>query len=212
MIPLDASVGTEVERERGGDMSHRRLGPKALTRWLTRLVPSLTERWVEEIEHRGHAGSPEAVSVVRQFAELIVRLLPLMLGPHRDQIQPLWDRAGVLFGAVAAKRGLAAGEALEELHLLRELVIRDLYRDPPAGGRVRLSLREILRMNRALDRAVTHVSVGHTDALFFDFFEPDGQRAILAGDDALQEAERQLVVVSDEVADVLRHAAGNGSA
>jgi hypothetical protein len=210
MIPLDSSLsGMEVDR--AVEISHRRLGPKALTRWLTRLVPSLSERWIEEIERRGHTGSAGDASLVERFAGLIVRLLPLMLGPHRDQIQPLWDRAGALYGAIAAKRGLAAGEALEELHLLRELVIRDLYRDPPAGGRVRLSLREILRMNRALDRAVTHVSVGHTDTLFFDFFESDGAGAILAGPDALAEAERQLESISQEVEALVRHAAGNGA-
>jgi hypothetical protein len=189
------------------DITHRRLGPKALTRWLTRLVPSLTERWVEEIRRRGHLGEDESGPLVERFAELIVELLPLMLGPHRDQIQPLWDRASALFGAIAARRGLAAGEVIEELHVLRELVIRDLYRDPPAGGSVRLSLREILRMNRALDRAVTHASVGHTDALFFEFFESEGERDTRSRDEALSEARSQLEQISFEVDDILEHAA-----
>jgi hypothetical protein len=128
------------------------------------------------------------------------------MGPYRDQIQPLWDRAAELYGAVAAKRGLAAGEAIEELHILRELVIRDLYRDPPLGGTAPLSLREILRLNRALDRAVTHVSIGHTDAMFFQFFEGDGARSLLGGDDIAGEAESQLMSISSEVHTILEHA------
>jgi hypothetical protein len=166
---------------------------------------------VEEIRSGGHVGSAEQERLVERFSELIVQLLPLMLGPQRDQIQPLWDRASELFGAIAAKRGLAAGEALEELHALRELVIRDLYKDPPARGTVRLSLREILRMNRALDRAVTHVSVGHTDALFFEFFESEGATSILSGDDAVAEAERQFEQISDEVESIRAHASANGA-
>lgn len=137
------------------------------------------------------------------FVGQLVYLLPFMLGPYRDQIQGLWDRASELFGSVAAKRGLAAGEAIEELHMLRELVIRDLYRDPPLGGTVPLSLREILRLNRALDRAVTHASVGHTDAMFFQFFEGDGVSGMLSGDDVAKEAEAQLAIIRDEVRDIL---------
>ncbi len=185
------------------DIAHRRLGPKALERWLLRLVPSLTERWVEELRRRGHLGTGERRQLVERFAELIVALLPHMLGPHREQIQPLWDRAAELFGTIAAKRGLAAGEVIEELNVLRELVIRDLYRDPPAGGTVRLSLREILRMNRALDRALAHGSVGHTDALFFEFFEPEGVGSVRVGSDGLREARVQLEQISAEVVQIL---------
>jgi len=131
-----------------------------------------------------------------------------MLGPHRDQILPLWIRGFELFGAVAAKRGLAAGEAIEEVHLLRELVIRDLYRDPPMGGTVPLSLREVLRLNRALDRAVTHASVGHTDALFFEFFEAEGA-ALLRGEDIAAEVAEQLDGIGTDVGLITRASNGN---
>ena len=139
-----------------------------------------------------------------------VGLLPLMLGPYREQIQPLWDRAAELYGAMAAKRGLAAGEAIEEVHALRELVIRDLYRDPPAGGSVRLSLREILRMNRALDRIVTHASVGHTDALFFEFFEVEAPK-LPKGPEAYEEAGAQLGQIEAEVEEIRSAAATSGT-
>lgn len=182
----------------------RRRGPRELTSWLQRLVPSLTERWTEEIRRRGQMGEDDLAPVLERFAGLLVQLLPLMVGPHRVLVEPFWIRTSEFYGAIAAKRGLAAGEAIEELHFLRELVIRDLYRSPPAAGTVRLSLREILRMNRALDRAVTHGSVGHTDALFFEFFEGDRGTALLAGADVAAEAEAQLRQIEAELRENLQ--------
>lgn len=176
--------------------------------WLEERVPTLREQWVHEIQARGLGRGTEVDGVVDMFAGELLDLLPLLLGPHREQIRPLWTRGAELFGAVAAKRGLAAGEAIEELHILRELVIRDLYRDPPPEGSVPLSLREILRLNRALDRAVTHASVGHTDALFFEFFEGEAGASLLSGDDLAAEAESQLSAIRDEVSRIVDHANG----
>lgn len=201
-------------RKRRGTMMRfdRQRGPRELATWLEGLVPSLTERWTEEIRRRGHVGERRLTPVLERFTELLVRLLPLMVGPHRALVAPFWIRTSELYGAIAAKRGLAAGEAIEELHLLRELVIRDLYRSPPAGGTVRLSLREILRMNRALDLAVTHGSVGHTDSLFFEFFEGDQTTALLRGGDVAAEAEQQLRQIEAELRENLQHRVEFGEA
>ena len=175
-----------------------RVGMAEFTAWLDERVSSLRVLWVQEIGARGLGQGRIDGALVDRFARQLVGMLPLMLGPHRDQIRPLWVRGFELFGAVAAKRGLAAGEAIEEVHLLRELVIRDLYKEPPMGGTVPLSLREVLRLNRALDRAVTHASVGHTDALFFEFFEAEGG-ALLPGEDIAAEVSEQLDTIGSEV-------------
>jgi hypothetical protein len=140
---------------------------------------------------------------VEDFTKHLVRFLPWMLGPYRETVEPLWIRASELFGSVAARRGLAAGEVIEEFQILRELVIRDLYRDPPLGGRLPLSLREILRLNRGIDRGVTHASVGHTDAMFFQFFEPDGA---LTGENLLLEVLEQVRLNAEELDSVVGHA------
>lgn len=196
----DGTPGTRLDED-------GRVAPMELTRWLHSKVPDLQERWSHAIRARGLGRDPVIARVLELFVLQLVYLLPFLLGPYRDQMQELWDRAAGLFGSVAAKRGLAAGEAIEELHMLRELVIRDLYRDPPMGGGVPLSLREILRLNRALDRAVAHASVGHMDAMFFQFFEGDGVVSILSGDGVAAEAEAQLSVIGDEVREILSHAA-----
>lgn len=204
---LDVSLlkGDSLAEERATP----RVGTREFTEWLRGKVPSLQELWVHEVLARGLGRSRDGDRIVSLFSDRLIPLLPLMLGPHREQIQALWDKGFALFGAVAAKRGLAAGEVIEELHLLRELVIRDLYKDPPMGGSVPLSLREVLRLNRALDRAATHASVGHMDALFFEFFETEGA-PLLSGNDVLAEAEIQLGDIAEEVCLTLS-AAGDGA-
>lgn len=198
--------GTERDNGSGnGVAAASQTSTMELRSWLRERVPGLRELWLDAIRARGLGRGTDVDEVMEEFAFEIVGLLPMMLGPHRAQIQPVWDRAAELFGAVAAKRGLAAGEAVEELHELRELVIRDLYRDPPPEGSVPLSLREILRLNRALDRAVTHASVGHTDALFFEFFEGTAGKSLL-GEDVAREARDQLDTIRGEVQLILAHA------
>ena len=175
-----------------------RVGMVEFTEWLDERVENLRVQWAQEIEATGLGHGRIDEGLLNRFVHCLVDMLPLMLGPHRDQILPLWIRGFELFGTVAARRGLAAGEAIEEVHLLRELVIRDLYRDPPMGGTVPLSLREVLRLNRALDRAVTHASVGHTDALFFEFFDAEGS-GVLPEADMGPELSGQLDEIESEV-------------
>lgn len=187
------------------------MGAADLEAWLRERALRLVDHWVHELRARGLGHGTGADQVVELFAEQLVEMLPVMIGPYRDQIQPLWDRTAELYGALAAKRGLAAGEAIDELHVLRELVVRELYRHPPGNCAVPLMLREFLRLNRSLDRAVTHTSVGHTDALFFQFFEGDGVSApVLSGDEVADEAERQLADIRAEAEDILRQAPWNG--
>ena len=94
---------------------------------------------------------------------------------------------------------------IEEFQLLRELVIRELYRDPPHGGRRPLSLPETLRLNRALDQAVTHGSIGHTDALFYNLLERDAGGAPPSMSIAA-EAESQLQQIRAELLEIVGRA------
>lgn len=184
-----------------------------LSRWLDARKDGLVEHWMHELRARELGGGKASRGLVQRFASQLVQMLPEMVGPYRNQIESGWDRLAELYGAVAAKRGLAAGEAIEELHVLRELIIRELYRDPPGQCDAPLMLREFLRLNRSLDRAVTHVSVGHTDALFFQFFEGDGITSpALAAEAFGAEAEEQLDDIASDVADILRQAPWNDGA
>lgn len=141
------------------------------------------------------------------FLDLIVLLIPGALGPYRSQVEPLWREACELFGTVATSRGLAAGEVIEEFQLLREGVIKLLYAEGGGTGEDGISLRDLLRLNRVVDRGVTFASVGYTDALFFALFQGSGVRAELNGEFVV-EVEEQIRMIREEYLEIMGHLAG----
>ncbi|MBW3533969.1 MAG: hypothetical protein KY453_01925 [Gemmatimonadetes bacterium] len=181
----------------------RKLEPVELSRWLEERAERLRDRWLGEVRARDVAWSDEIEELTRDFLDLFVLVLPHGLGPYREQVEPLWLQASELFGQMAAQRGLAAGEVIEEFQILRDALIRLLYQDPPVQGAEPLSLRDILRMNRFIDRGVTQASVGHTDALFFSLFQGSGVAESLT-DDVRGEIRHQLSGIRREVEAVLR--------
>jgi hypothetical protein len=181
-----------------------------LADWIESRVERLSERWCQEVRRRGEGMHAEINGLLDEFLELLVRFLPAVVGPYRDQVEPLWRQAAELFGATAARRGLAAGEVIEEFQILREAVIRLLYQDPPVAGRARLSLRDVLRLNRAIDRGVTHASVGHTDALFFFLFEGSGIPDSPPAAELLEELRAQLDGLRVELGNILGGVPGGG--
>lgn len=169
------STGTRIPAPNpAGDRRDRRLEPREFARWLDARRDLLVERWLTELEARASATDPVARSLQAEFFQLLVSLLRDSLGPQREQVDQLWRQTSELYGNVGAMRGLAAGEVIEEFQVLRESLIRLLYADPPWGGRVRVALRDILALNRFVDRGVTHASIGHTDSLFFAHFQGTG--------------------------------------
>ncbi|MGD8320316.1 MAG: hypothetical protein PVJ02_07675 [Gemmatimonadota bacterium] len=179
------------------------MNPSELADWLEERLPRLADRWLREVQSRYDEPSRGVNGLLEEFLTTLVSFLPGMLGPHRDQVEPLWLRASELFGAIAVRRGLAAGEVIEEFQILREGVIRLLYQEPPLEGRARLSLREVLRLNRALDAGVTHASVGHTDALFFSLFEGSGISDAPPAASLMEEVRNQLDGLRAELREVL---------
>jgi hypothetical protein len=197
--PTSTEGGAAVDTppRRSSRSSARPLSPAELGAWLSQQSPAIVDRWMEELRSRGEERDPEEEELLERFLELLVSFLPLGIGPWRDQVEPLFREAAELYGSLGAIRGLAAGEAVEEMQLLREAVLRFLFRNPPAptgGGGV--GFREMLRLNRLVDLAVTHASVGHTDALFFDLLHGTGV------------ADRPRAQAVDEIAAQLRHLAG----
>jgi len=171
-----------------------------LANYLQERADELAKNWSAEIVARDVGQGTVYDEIVGRFMAQLTSLLPWLLGPYGSHIQPLWERTAELFGVIGAKRGLAAGEVIEEFQILRDLLIRTLFRDPPPQGP--LSLRDTLRMNRIVDKGVTHASVGHTDAMFFQFFESDVAVAT-SPDDIIGEAEIQLDLVEVELARIV---------
>ena len=64
--------------------------------------------------------------IPRRFVErefrLLVDLAGQSVGPFRREVMPIWIRACEQYGRVGSMRGLAAGEVVEELQHLRDIL------------------------------------------------------------------------------------------
>jgi hypothetical protein len=184
-------------------LKQKKLEPVELARWLEERHDRIRDRWLSDVQSRDSGWSPAVEALTVEFFDLFLDMLPHGLGPFKDQVEPIWVQAAELFGSMAAKRGLAAGEVIEEFQILRDAVIRFLYAEPPVAGPLRISLRDLLRVNRFVDRGVTQASVGHTDALFFALFQGGGVSESLT-DDTVAEIRSQLDVIRGEFRQVER--------
>jgi len=180
-------------------------------RWFEHHAHPLAERWLSGLRLPDPSGedSDGVHELVAGFLGVLLEVLPHAIGPLRSSAEPLWVEASELYGTLAAQRGLAAGEVIEEFQILREAVLRLLWADPPEVRTDRLALREILRLNRVLDRGVTAASVGHTDALFFALFQSAGIPPRLS-DDLRYEMREQLQGIRRELSAVVRAAQKTG--
>lgn len=140
-------------------------------------------------------------SVEREF-RLIVDVLTEMVGPFRREVKPTWFHVCEHYGRTAAARGLAAGEVVEELQFLRELLTRGLA-PVLAGMRARQGMAIMLRLNRVLDKGVAVAVVGYTDALVATLFAQNGVPAPLTDLDPT-EIDRQLGGLEEELAEIVR--------
>jgi len=175
----------------------RRIEPREVVRWLDARREVLVQRWYSEVVARVPGDDLLSRALLKDFFDFLVLLLRDSMGPQREQVDVLWRQAAELYGNVGAMRGLAAGEIIEEFQVLRDSLIRLLYSDPPPGGLPRVSLREVLRLNRFIDRGVTHASIGHTDSLFFAHFQGTGVPEKLTPD-LVDEVRSQLAAIELE--------------
>ena len=135
------------------------------------------------------AGTVDRATIEREF-QLLIGLLAQMVGPLRRESKALWANACDHYGRLAATRGLAAGEVVEELHQLRELLIMDLTPEL-RRGRPRRGMAALLRMNRVLDDGVAMAVAGYTDVLVATLFAHNGVPIPHSSDDPSQ-LDRQL--------------------
>ena len=187
-------------------LNQKKLEPSELAAWLAERADRIRDRWLEDVKSRGGASSEPVEGLIVEFFDLFLAMLPHGLGPFKEQVEPLWVQAAELFGSMAAQRGLAAGEVIEEFQILRDAVIRFLYAEPPVAGPLRISLRDLLRVNRFIDRGVTQSSVGHTDALFFALFQGRGVSEGLSPEN-VGEIRDQLGVIGREFREIERRLA-----
>ena len=184
-------------------LNQKKIEPVEFARWLEAHADRIRDRWLSSIENRGGSWGEAGEVLTVEFLDLFLAMLPHVLGPYKNEVEPLWLQAAALFGSMASQRGLAAGEVVDEFQGLRDAVIRFLYAEPPVTGSQRISLRDLLRVNRFIDRGVTQASVGHTDALFFALFQGNGVSEGLTVVN-VEEIKEQLGGIREEFQEVER--------
>ena len=183
---------SKTSREAASQKQKSEQGPAG---WFERRAERVAELWLTEVRSRDARRRSKPDDLLERFFTLLAQMLPSSFGAYREQIEPLWLQAAELFGSVAAQRGLAAGEAVDEFQILREVLIRELYSDPPPGGP--LTVRDVLQLNRIIDKGVAQASIGHADALFFALFRGSGVPESL-DEDVTREVTAQLVAIQHE--------------
>ncbi|MFZ5624576.1 MAG: hypothetical protein ACOY71_09120 [Gemmatimonadota bacterium] len=175
---------------------------QATARSLTELRDSLVSQWTTWVEERMVVARTIPRPTVEREFRLILDVLTESVGPYRREIKPVWFHVCEHYGRVAATRGLAAGEVVEELQHLRELLIRNLA--PVVQQlRGRQGLAILLQLNRTLDKGIAVAVVGYTDALVATLFVQSGVPAPDTEYDAA-EVERQLASLEAELASVTK--------
>jgi hypothetical protein len=145
----------------------------AVGRHIFSLRDGLVAKWSRYLEERQTGTVVLGLPATERLLKLIVDLLAHMSGPLRRETDETWFAATELYGRLAAVRGLSAGEVVEELQYLRELLTRDMA-DIFVALPARQQLPTVLRINRVIDRGVANAVVGYTDALVATMFSREG--------------------------------------
>lgn len=177
----------------------------AVSRALAGQRDTLARDWTRWILARVGATPAVRPQVLERQVLLLIDLLIETAGPLRRAALELWLQASEGYGRTAAERGLAAGEVVEELQHLRELLIRHLS-ELIAALPARVSMAAVLRLNRILDSGITHAVVGYTDALVETLFAQRGV-PVSAGGSPDEDTVQRLGQLETELAQ-LRRATG----
>lgn len=137
----------------------------------------MVSRWSDWLGERMTARRGVSRLLVERQIGVILDVLVAMVGPLRREAKPIWSTVTEHYGRTAAVRGLAAGEVVEEMQYLRELLIRFLS-PSIAALRPRQGMALLLRLNRLVDKGVAMAVVGYTDALVATLLPADPEAPV----------------------------------
>jgi hypothetical protein len=175
----------------------------AASRVINDLRDNMVSQWADWLGDRMQTSTTIPRPVIERELRLIIELLGEMVGPVRREAKPVWFHACEHFGRLAAARGLAAGEVVEEMQYLRELLIKNLA-PILAKMRARQAMALMLQLNRVLDKGIGVAVVGYTDALVATIFAQNGVPATGLAVDP-EEVGRQVEQLECELAAVTRN-------
>jgi len=165
---------------------------------------AMVDQWANWLGDRLTSSRTIARSTVERELRLIIDTIVEMVGPFRRETKTVWFDVCEHYGRVAAARGLAAGEVVEEMQYLRELLTRTLS-PVLAAMRARPGLAIMMRLNRVLDKGIAVAVVGYTDALVATLFSQNGVPTTETELDE-GEVERQLDAIEENLSTVTRPA------
>lgn len=164
---------------------------------------ALIQEWADWLDGRVSTAGAIPRSTLERELRLLYDILIESVGPMRRSIAEVWHHACEHYGRFGAARGLAAGEIVEEIQYLRELIIRRI--GPVLSGlRQRQAMAIILRLSATLDKGIAVAVVGYTDALVATLFTQNGVPAPHSALDH-HDIEKQLEQIEGELATVVRN-------
>ena len=169
----------------------------AAGRVIAEMRDSMVSQWSDRLGDRMTAAPTIPRSTVERQFRLVFDVMTEMVGPLRREVNTVWYHACEHYGRVASARGLAAGEVVEELQFLRELLIRELA-PILVAMRARQGMAIMLRLNRVIDKGVAVAVVGYTDALVATLFSQNGV-PLSTMDQDVGEVDRQLDALEQEL-------------
>ena len=125
---------------------------------------AMARQWTEWLGERIGTTPTVPREVVESEFALLLDVFAALVGPLRRDARLIWKKAAEHYGRHATARGLAAGEVVEELQYLRELLIRHLA-PAIAALRPRQGMGLLLRLNRLVDKGIAMAVVGYTDSM-----------------------------------------------
>ncbi len=178
--------------------------------WLVEKHEQITHRWRAGIRSREGRRGEEGDGILGLVLGHLVSFIPHCLGDNKAVGEEVWHQASYLFGSIALRRALSAGEVVEELGLLRQVLLRLLLEAPPTDWENPGFQRDVLALNRILDQGVVRASVAYVDDLFFAHLQgsgvPEGVTA-----DLEEETMRQMEALKADLAESSRDGLSGGS-
>jgi hypothetical protein len=171
-------------------------------RVIAELRESMVYEWADWLGDRVTAASTIPRPTVEREFRLLFDVLTVMVGPFRREANSVWFHVCEHYGRIASARGLAAGEVVEELAYLRELLTRNLA-PVLVAMRARQGMAIMLRLNRVIDKGIAVAVVGYTDALVATLFSQNGVPAFSISSE-FGEVGRQLTALERELQAVVK--------